>query len=136
SIGLKLGNVKVFQIEKPINTIVIQDILKGSQVDEGTVVNIEISNGVSQEKPEPEPDPEKDRDVNIPLDTTIKGSIKIEAFVNGVKIKSEEIIPSDLGYKWTVKVKGNGIKSLKVLIDGVLYKEYSVDLDKNTVTEK
>lgn len=124
SIKLKIGNVNIVEDKSPKGTIIKQDVLSGSTIDEGSEINIEVSNGKAKEM---------SKKVIVPIDEKYKKSIKIDAYIDGVKQKTEEILPSDLNYKWAITVKGTGVKKLKIMIDGELYVEYKVDLDNGTV---
>jgi len=124
SLGLKIGNVNVLESKESKGKILKQDVLSGSTVDQGTEINIDISNGVA---------PSLTKKVVVPLDETITGSIKIDAYIDGIKEKTEEVLPSDLGYKWAIEIKGTGTKKLKIMIDGELYAEYSINLETGVV---
>lgn len=58
--GLKLGSVDPVESTAAVGTVVWQSVSKGTEVSEGTAVNIQISKGKSQEEPVPEtPDEEQ-----------------------------------------------------------------------------
>lgn len=125
--GLKLGSINIVASNQKENTIVSQNPAKNSSVDKDTSVNLNVSNGVNFEK---------NMDITIPLSDykeTSSGTVKIEAFLDGIRVKSEQILIKDLK-TWKFTLKGTGTKTLKILIEDKLYKEYKLNFDNSSMT--
>ncbi len=128
--NLKIGKQTSEESSQPKGTIINQSPLYNSPVEEGTAVNIVLSDG----KPE-----DIKLDVYVDLPTDVTSSVKLTISEDGEVTVDKNIIPNDYktGYKITVVKPDEDTSSMTVVVrlDGDIYAEYKVDFDAKKVTQ-
>ena len=128
--NLKIGKQTSEESSQPKGTIINQSPLYNSPVEEGTAVNIVLSDG----KPE-----DIKLDVYVDLPTDVTSSVKLTISEDGEVTVDKNIIPNDYktGYKITGVKPDEDTSSMTVVVrlDGDIYAEYKVDFDAKKVTQ-
>ena len=115
------GTDEVYDEEVPAGSVVSQYPVAGSEVPEGTKVNLQISKG-----PDPANVPQpttKDYLVNLP---DIEGYVNVRITVGGVTVY-EESVDCMMNDYIDPPITGTGIQTVSVYFDGVLYEAKDVD---------
>ena len=124
SFNLKLGNVSpVEDSEYPAGTVIAQNPSEGSQLMEGSTVDLNVSQGSAEDQ--------TSRIMNIPLPDSLTEICTVQATQDGVEKHREMLSPAEVG-TWKVAFSGEGTSNIKVLIDGELYLEYTLDFENNS----
>lgn len=118
---LELGSISFTQNELPEGTIINQDPAAGSQVSEGTLINVIVSSGneavVALRMSFILPDIDKD--------------VSVQAKVDGLVRAEETLNPREVG-TWKPRLEGAGKVQVSLLIDGQPYKDYEIDFEEKT----
>ena len=114
---------EVYDDEVPAGQVVSQYPTEGTQVTEGTAVNLQISLGPDpntvQPEPEPEPEPsEVTRDVNIKLPDNAEGLLNLRVTQDGREIFNQTV-NANMQTSVPVTVTGMGTVTLDYYFDGV-----------------
>jgi len=116
--GLKLGEVESVDSDKPEGTVVYQSIKAGEEVEEGTAVDIRLSNGSATTRSYTF-NPVYMPDITYPMLMQIK--------VDDEYIYSEYVVPADINpYSFTAEVKEGS--TVEILLDGKTLKLYNMVL--------
>ena len=108
AVGLKLGNVKKEQSNKPAGQVISQDPSAGSESPKGSYVNIVVSEGQAQaEEPTPSPtvrvtDPPRTAEPTTPSETADPTTQPAK------RTNLTVVIPDSAGEKVQIKVVANG----------------------------
>ena len=119
-VGLTLGKVTEVESDKPKGIVVGQDPASGTEVDAGTIVNIEVSKGPKE--------PVK-VSFSIPLPTQIDDSVNLTIYIDGTEKVNKNVLPSKAKSE---QMTISGLESdmpvtVTVKIDGKNYQEYKVN---------
>ena len=129
--GLKVGKTTVIDSDKPKDTVVSQDPVAGSWVDEGITVSLAVSSGNAPGVPE------KLVDISVDL-PKVNMDIEIKVYVDGVKDNrySQTINPSMQtdGTFHIIFTGTGGVKSVSVTLNARTYRKYSVNFDDGSYT--
>ncbi len=124
SFNLKLGNISpVENSDKPEGTVIAQNPMDGTQLLEGSTVDLNVSRGGSGAS--------TSRILTISLPSSIDEICTVQVTQDGVEKHRELLNPQEVG-NWKVSFTGEGISNIKVLIDNKLYQEFSLDFENNT----
>ena len=123
SFNLKLGNISpVENSDKPEGTVIAQNPVDGTQILEGSTIDLNVSRGSSAST---------SRILTIELPSSINEICSVQATQDGIEKHRELLNPKEVG-SWRASFTGEGVSNIKILIDSKLYKEYSLDFENNT----
>lgn len=123
SFNLKLGNISpVENSDKPEGTVIAQNPIDGTQLLEGSTVDLNVSRGNSAST---------SRILTINLPSSINEICTVQATQDGVEKHRELLNPKEVG-SWKASFTGEGVSNIKILIDSKLYQEFSLDFENNT----
>ena len=121
--GIRIGNVTRVDSEKESTTVLYQSLAVGTQVSNGTTIDLTI---VRERETE-----QNSVEFMIPL-PNVSTPITMSATLNGNQIISETVTPSAIGGYWQFAALGEGIGTLSIYYDGQLYRAYSVNFTDKT----
>jgi len=120
--GLKVGNVERVESDEDGTVVLSQDPVVDSLVEEGTKVNLVISEGDEESG-------------GVQIMTVLPGDdrqVSLQATLNGVLAHEETLNPREARY-WKVSFEGTGVGTVQIIYAGSLYREYSIDFDTREV---
>lgn len=120
--GIRIGSVERVDSNKESTTVLDQSIAPGTQVENGTTIDLVI---VMEKESEMNP-----VELMIPL-PNVSSDVTMSASLNGSTFAEEKIIPSEMKY-WEISVLGEGIGTLSIYYNGSLYRAYSVNFAEQT----
>ena len=127
--NLVQGNVEQEEYDDEIEAgkVISQYPLEGTDVTEGTEVNLVISKGPDPANKPPEQPTGKTKTVSVPL-LGYEGTVSVRVLMDGVEVgsKTED---ATLNEATLFEVTGSGQKELAVYINGVLSQTIPVDFD-------
>ena len=123
--GLKVGEITYRSSESSTDTVIGQDPVFGSQVSEGSYVNLTLSSG--------------DRDIGsvqlyITLPENGSATMTATALQDGNVVMERQVQPN-LTNVWKPTLTGYGTAEVEILLDGEHYRTYEVDFDEGTSTQ-
>ena len=123
--GLKVGEITYRSSESSTDTVIGQDPVYGSQVSEGSYVNLTLSSG--------------DRDIGsvqlyITLPDNGSATMTATAVQDGSVVLERQVQPN-LTNVWKPTLTGYGTAEVEILLDGEHYRTYEVDFDDGTSTQ-
>ena len=123
--GLKVGEITYRSSESSTDTVIGQDPVFGSQVSEGSYVNLTLSSG--------------DRDIGsvqlyITLPENGSATMTATAVQDGNVVMERQVQPN-LTNVWKPTLTGYGTAEVEILLDGEHYRTYEVDFDEGTSTQ-
>ena len=123
--GLKVGEITYRSSESSTDTVIGQDPVFGSQVSEGSYVNLILSSG--------------DRDIGsvqlyITLPENGSATMTATAVQDGNVVMERQVQPN-LTNVWKPTLTGYGTAEVEILLDGEHYRTYEVDFDEGTSTQ-
>ena len=123
--GLKVGEITYRSSESSTDTVIGQDPVFGSQVSEGSYVNLTLSSG--------------DRDIGsvqlyITLPENGSATMTATAVQDGNVVMERQVQPN-LTNVWKPTLTGYGTAEVEILLDGEHYRPYEVDFDEGTSTQ-
>ena len=124
-VGLKVGEITYRSSESSTDTVIGQDPVFGSQVSEGSYVNLTLSSG--------------DRDIGsvqlyITLPENGSATMTATAVQDGNVVMERQVQPN-LTNVWKPTLTGYGTAEVEILLDGEHYRTYEVDFDEGTSTQ-
>lgn len=123
---LRPGTITLVDSDKPKGTVVGQNPAKGSKVAEGTLVNMEISNGNA---------PKQSVTVSVPLNGRFQDkNYTFDYYLDGEKIGTREVNPattSSLEYS----VTGSGTGTVIIRVNEQKFAEFKVDFTAPSVSK-
>ena len=120
------GTDEVYDEEVPAGSVVSQYPVAGSEVPEGTKVNLQISKGPDPANvPQPATIPYL---VNLPDDDP-DGYVTVRITVGGVTVY-EESVDCMMNDYIEPHITGTGVQTVSVYFDGVLYEAHDVDFQQ------
>ena len=140
SLGLTVGTVSPFyNDEYPKDTVIWQSVDLGTQVEKGTVINFQISDGPA---PEPSVEPTEEpsdpiviptQDVNVPVGTKevtvnlsdYSGMVSVRILVGGRQIFDNMVDCSEVQYI-SRHVTGSGTQTVSIYINNSLVESYPI----------
>lgn len=130
-VGLTLGKVTEVESDKPKGIVVGQDPSSGTEVDAGTIVNIEVSKGPKE--------PTK-VSVSVALPKGI-GSIQLKVYQDGQMIKDAGELNPNYGGSGSYSIEVSGLESdmpvtVTFQINGKPYQSYTVNFATGKATLK
>ena len=121
--GLNVGNIS-YTMDEDIDegTVIAQDPQEGSMIEEGGLVNLQVSSG--------------DREIRsiqlyVMLPSTIDETVTVTAYQDGTAVHAETFTPSDVRI-WKPSFDGEGTSQVQIYIESQLYQEYTLDFDSGT----
>lgn len=142
-VGLSMGNADYVKSDEPKNTIITQSIDPETKVDKGTVVDVEISNGI----PTADADIIDKNHINIPISIPAGADdrqVSFSVYVNNVQVQIIELNPSvqqqllvelvleDDFINDFAPVKNKN--EVMILLFEETFAEYSVNFEKGEIT--
>ena len=126
-VNLDVGSTdEVYDEEVPAGSVVSQYPVAGSEVPEGTKVNLQISKGPDPANvPQPATIPYL---VNLPDDDP-DGYVTVRITVGGVTVY-EESVDCMMNDYIEPHITGTGVQTVSVYFDGVLYEAHDVDFQQ------
>ncbi len=123
--GLKVGEITYRSSESSTDTVIGQDPVFGSQVSEGSYVNLTLSSG--------------DRDIGsvqlyITLPDNGSATMTATAIQDGSVVMERQVQPS-LTNVWKPTLTGYGTAEVEILLDGEHYRTYEVDFEDGLSTQ-
>ena len=123
--NLKLGNISpVEDSSRPEGTVIAQNPQEGSQLLEGSTVDLNLSSGGGNSA-------STSLIMTIELPSSINEICTVQATQDGVEKHRELLNPREVG-NWKVSFTGEGSSNIKILIDNKLYMEYTLNFEENT----
>ena len=136
--------------DDPEGIIIFQSIKQGEQVQKGTTVNLQVSNGPQEEEPEEDPeeedpmeeDPEKEPEIpNMPQTRLIDISLppytdtmSVTILLDGVHIETFDVDPvTVVDHMIRYAIDDMGVHQIDVLVNGALWNSISYDFDLGVV---
>lgn len=120
---LKIGTITPDpDSDMPGGTILSQDPPSTSKLEQGSGVNVVVSEGDMVV-------PRLMAQVLLPLD--IEEVVELQAVLDGNVVHTDSKVPSEVRV-WRITLEGQGQSKLSVFIDSKLYQEFDVDFDSNT----
>ena len=122
----------VYDDEVEEGKVISQYPAEGTEVAEGTDVNLVISLGPDPATQEPDPPPSVDPDINtVTREESIDlsdfdGIISVRVLMDGVEV-ANETVDTAMQASLSVRVTGTGVKTLAIYINGVASGTQSVD---------
>lgn len=123
SAGIRIGNVERVDSNKESSTVLSQSLTPGTQVPNGTSIDLVI---VMERETE-----QNAVELMIPLPST-SDAISMRAELGGTTVVSETVIPDQIGGYWTISVMGEGLGTLSIYYDNQLYRAYSINFADQT----
>ncbi len=120
--GLKVGTVTRVQSDEAGSVVLDQDPVVDALVEEGTKVNLTISEGDEESGA-------------VQIMTVLPGDdrqVNLSATLNGVIAHEETLNPAKARY-WKVSFEGEGEGKVQILYAGKVYREYMIDFDTKRV---
>ncbi len=124
---LELGGVTVREDSTKMDgKIIAQDPAPGGQIPEGDMVNFVVSSGGLTVE-----------GLILPVDLPrhINRLITIQAVQNGIVVQQEQLNPNEVG-TWKPSFQGTDKADIGILIDGRLYKSFTLYFDDKTYTPR
>ncbi|MDP4153179.1 MAG: protein kinase [Bacillota bacterium] len=112
-----VSNVTTVESDKPKGTVISQSIPADSEVDEGTVVGFQVSDGSKAPKTQK---------ITISLPTN-KESVLVEVYQSGKLVYNAAHQTSEKYVE--VELSGNGTQTVEIYIDGTLQRAMSIVFD-------
>ena len=140
-----LYDVTYVDSDEAKGTVIYQSIKQGEQVKEGTTVNLQVSNGPSDEDPEEDPEDEEGSeempdfpfqsqrliDIYLP---PIDREMIVTVLMDGVALDTFSADPvTVVDNTVQIAATSSGIHQIDVLIDGNLWNSFSYDFDTGVV---
>lgn len=124
SFNLKLGNISPVPDSKyPAGTVIAQNPGQGSQLLEGSTVDLNVSQGDAESQ--------NSKILSVPMPESVSEVCTVQAIQDGVERHQEMISPKEVG-TWRVSFVGEGTSEIQILIDGKLYLEYRLNFENNS----
>lgn len=121
--GIRIGRVERVDSNRESSTVLEQSLTPGTQVPNGTTIDLVIVMERETEKNSVE--------LLIPLPNT-SDAISMRAELGGTPVVTETVIPDQIGGYWNISVMGEGIGTLTIYYDNQLYRAYSVNFTEQT----
>lgn len=135
--GLTMGAVTSVDSSYPEGTVVSQspDAGKTSQVQKGTSVSIEVSNG--KEPVSSSDSKDVALSVSLPADYEKSGDCIVSLWIDGEKISQSNPLDTTVRSEYVFNVSGyKGQVTALVKLNNDNYREYTLDFDKGTYSRK
>lgn len=134
--NLTLGNVQYVESDETRGTVISQSIRADSSVDEGTRIDVTVSDGRVEtpaptpeptEEPQPTPEPEEPKvsrniTINLPTD---RDSVRVTLVIDGAVVHDKTYDTSEGTV--AIKLTSSGTKTVQVQYDGVLVDTRQID---------
>ena len=125
--GLQVGDVKYKDSTKAKDIVLLSDPLPGVSVESGSKISLTLSSGGK-----------KDRTLVVEMDVPessedIEFTVYIDGKLNSSYTRTVDPSTTTVSFKFT---GSSGKKEVRIKADGQAYKSYTLDFDKETVTEK
>ncbi|MBQ7873807.1 MAG: Stk1 family PASTA domain-containing Ser/Thr kinase [Oscillospiraceae bacterium] len=121
--GIRIGNVTRVDTDGQSTEVLSQSLPDGSTVENGATIDLVI---VTEKESS-----ETSIELLIPL-PNVSVEVTMSAALNGVTVISEQLIPTEKDGYWNINVLGEGIGTLSIYYDGLLYRAYSVNFGERT----
>lgn len=122
--NLKSNIIETYSEDVPAGVIIDQNPKEGTEVEEGSTVNLEVSKG-----PDPSLVHEVTKEITINLPDNMEPTeVQMSVTMDGETILNEVVDTADLVAR-TITVKGTGSKMLLVYFNGQLAQTIPVDFD-------
>ncbi len=118
---------EVVESDKPKDQVLTQDIEKGTEVPEGTVIHMTISAGPKETEPT-EPKPVEKR-VTFLLPEGITIAYRIEVYLNGQPEMDPYVVEPGETKIENVSLTGIGVVKYDIYVNGVKVDDFEVDFD-------
>ena len=124
--GLMVKTTYDYNSDKPKDTVVSQEPLPYSTVEEKYTVELVLSAGITIEQ---------ETFILVDLPKEESNSVTFKLYINGVldDTNTKDIVPK-YSSNYSVKVKGTGVAHIVVELNGSPYREYDVDFSTQIVT--
>ncbi len=125
--GLNLrATVSEIESYKPLGEVLYQSHTAGSRVNSGTLIEIQVSNGVL---------PESELSVSVPLTGDVDNkTFAFSVFLDGEQIETRQINPTTAS-SFDVLVKNSGQKTLIIQVNGQTFAQFALDFENSTITQ-
>lgn len=129
--NLTVGKTDLFHDDTvPAGEVIAQYPVADTEVDEGTVVNLQISLGPDPNQPAVPSEPVT-KTVYIDLPASAAGVVNVKVMMDGIEIFNQDV-DAVMEYRIPVTVTGSGIKTLEIYFNGEYGGTQNVDLTEGT----